>query len=81
MGRSEGLLGLVLFGLGRLENQPTSHAWAIRQARWPVEAWPSGTRAIRARALSGRAGPLLIFIDNAISWQKKMTSHTQQGVD
>ena len=57
MGRPEGLLGLVPFGSARHENRPTGRAWAVRQARWPVEARPDGTRAIRARALSGRAGP------------------------
>ena len=57
MGRPEALLGLVLFGPARHENRPTGHAWAVRQARWPMEARPGGKRAIRARALSGRVGP------------------------
>jgi hypothetical protein len=55
MGRPEALLDLVLFGPARHENQPTGCAWTVRQARWPMETQPGGTRAIRARALSGRA--------------------------
>ena len=39
MSRPEALSGLVLFGLARLENRPTCRTWAVRQARWPVEAW------------------------------------------
>ena len=57
MGRPEALLGLVPFGPARHENRPTGRAWAVRQARWPVEARPGGSRAIRARALWGRVGP------------------------
>jgi len=57
MGRPKALLGLVLFGPARHENRPTGRAWAARQARWPMEARPGGTRAIRARALSCRAEP------------------------
>ena len=55
MGWPKVLLGLVLFRPVRHENQPTGRAWAVRQARWPMEARPDGTRAIRARALSCRA--------------------------
>jgi len=55
MGRPKALLNLVLFGLIRPKNRPTGRAWTVRQARWPMEAWPDGMRAIQARALSGRA--------------------------
>ena len=66
MGQPEALLGLVLFGSARPENRPTGCAWAVRQTRWPMEARPGGTWAIRARALSSRAvparaDPLIIF--------------------
>ena len=61
MGRPEALLGLMLFGPARPENQPSGRACAVRQARWPMEAQPGGTRAIWAHAVPGRAGPLIIF--------------------
>ena len=40
MGWPDGLLGLVLFGPARPENQLTCRAWVVRQARWPRKARP-----------------------------------------
>ncbi|XP_021312672.1 uncharacterized protein LOC8082488 [Sorghum bicolor] len=69
MGRPEALLGLVPFGPARHENRPTGRAWAVRQARWPVETRPGGTQAIRARVGPCRSGQLLIFTPSPSSGQ------------
>ena len=70
MGRPEGLLGLVLFGLAGPKIRPTCRSWAVRQAQWPVEAWPGWHGGLWRhgpvacglyRPVPGRAGPLLIF--------------------
>ena len=48
-------IGPRAFRLFRPENQPTCHAWAVRQARWLVEGRSDGPRAIGAHALSDSA--------------------------
>jgi len=40
-------IGPRAFWLTRPENRPMGRAWAVRQARWPVEAQPGDTRTIR----------------------------------
>ena len=72
MGWPDGPVGRGLNGLARPDIRPTDRAWAVRQARWTVQARPGGPAGqkgpspigpclARARAVPCRAGPLLIF--------------------
>jgi hypothetical protein len=40
-----GIFYIAGHGPARPENRPTGRAWAVRQARWLVEARPGGLRA------------------------------------
>ena len=75
MGWPDGPVGRGLNGLARPDIRPTDRAWAVRQARWTVQARPGGPAGqkgpspigpclARARAVPCRAGPLLIFKQN-----------------
>ena len=77
MGWPDGPVGRGLNGLARPDIRPTDRAWAVRQARWTVQARPGGPAGqkgpspigpclARARAVPCRAGPLLIFMRDKV---------------
>jgi len=59
-GPARSTIGPRAFRAGPTRKSAHGPCLAVKQARWAVQARPGGTRAIRARALSGRAshGPV-----------------------